>query len=137
MNEFSTTKEIMLEFAQRFKKERLKQNITQEEIAFKAGMSLSTYKTFEKSGKGSFENFINIMKTLDRVVELDALLIQSDFSPKEKVLAKKEKKSRQRASSKETMDNFLVSNNKQDKNIKSTKIDSLLKKLKARDEERQ
>ena len=136
MNEFSTIKEIMIEFAERFKKERLKQNITQEEMALKTGMSLSTYKTFEKNGKGSFENFISIMKTLGRVVELDALLLQSDFSPKEKVLAKREKKSRQRASSKETINNFLISNTKENKNIKSTKIDSLLEKLKARDEGR-
>ncbi|WP_428739301.1 helix-turn-helix domain-containing protein [Sulfurimonas sp.] len=100
MNEFSTTNEILLEFATKIKNERLKRNITQEEMAAKVGVSLSTYKIFEKSGKGSFEHFINILKAFGKISELNNLFVQSDFSPKEKALGDTEKKTkRQRASS--------------------------------------
>ncbi len=130
MNEFSTTQEILKEFANKIKDERLKQNITQEELALKSGLSLSTYKIFEKNGKGSFENFINITKALGKTIELNNLFIKSSFSPKEKVLNKKiDKTKRQRASSKEK--NQLQETKEENK---TTKIGSLLDKLKVKNE---
>jgi transcriptional regulator with XRE-family HTH domain len=130
MNEFSTTYEILIEFAKKIKDERLRQNITQEDLALKSGLSLSTYKIFEKNGKGSFENFINIMKALGKTSELNNLFINSSFSPKQKVLNKKiDKTERKRASSKEK--NIILESNTE---TKATKIASLLDKLKEKNE---
>jgi transcriptional regulator with XRE-family HTH domain len=130
MNEFSTTHEILKEFAKKIKDERLRQNITQEDLALKSGLSLSTYKIFEKDGKGSFENFINITKALGKTSELNNLFITSSFSPKQKVLNKKiDKNERKRASSKEK--NILLESNIE---TKATKIASLLDKLKEKNE---
>lgn len=132
MNEFSTTKEIMAEFAQRIKKERLKQNITQEDMALRSGISLSTYKLFEKNGKGTFENFINITKALGKSSQLNTLLVHNSFSPKEMVLSKKEKKStRQRASSK---GKHSLENEIEKELIKPTRIGNLLNKIKVKNE---
>ncbi len=130
MNEFSTTQEILKEFAHKIKDERLRQNITQEDMALKSGLSLSTYKIFEKNGKGSFENFINITKALGKTMELNNLFIKNSFSPKEKVLNKNIKKTeRKRASTKEK--NLLQEEKVENK---TTKIGNLLDKLKVKNE---
>ncbi|XPV70428.1 MAG: helix-turn-helix domain-containing protein [Halarcobacter sp.] len=130
MNEFSTTQEISKEFAHKIKDERLRQNITQEDMALKSGLSLSTYKIFEKNGKGSFENFINITKALGKTMELNNLFIKNSFSPKEKVLNKNIKKpERKRASKKEKIDSSKSKNES-----KPTRIGILLDKLKAKNE---
>ncbi|MAC84371.1 MAG: hypothetical protein CL624_09575 [Arcobacter sp.] len=86
MYEIKTTSEILAFFAKKIKNERLRQKIKQDEFALKAGISLSTYKTFENKGKGSFENFIKIMIALGKVGELEKLLIEPEFSPKKKVI---------------------------------------------------
>lgn len=128
MDEFSTTKEIMLEFAQKIKKERLDQNITQEDMASKSGISLSTYKIFEKSGKGTFENFINILKALGKVSMLDSIFDQNSFSPKQMVLSKVKEKTRQRASSqKDTIKEIET-------NTANTRLGVFLDRLKAKNE---
>lgn len=130
MNEFSTTKEIMLEFAHKIKSERLKLNITQEDMALKCGISLSTYKIFEKNGKTSFENFINIIKALGKTSQLNNLFLENHFSPKEKVLNKNIKKTERKRASAKDKTNSLGTKHES----KPTKIGTLLDKLKAKNE---
>jgi len=113
----------MLDIAQKIKKKRLALNYTQEEFSSSSGVALSTYRTFEKTGKGSFENFITILTSLGAVSNLEALLPQVSFSPAE-VFKQKTKKERMRASK-----TSHTSPHSKNKNIKSS---SLLEAIKAK-----
>ena len=100
MFELNTTNEIKKIIAKRIKQERLKQQKTQEEFALKAGIKLSTYKTFEKSAKGTFDNFLLILSAFGKIGQLENILLESTaFSAKDAVLEKEQNKqtlSRQR-----------------------------------------
>lgn len=81
MYELMNSKEIMTDLAQKIKTKRISLDYTQEAFALKSGVALSTYRTFENSGKGSFENFVAIMTALGSIGELDKLLPKAPFSP--------------------------------------------------------
>ncbi|MCK5293646.1 MAG: helix-turn-helix transcriptional regulator [Arcobacteraceae bacterium] len=95
MYELLTIKDISKDISNKIKKIRIVQNYTQREFALKAGVTLSTYRTFEKSGQGSFETFIKIIGALGRINELDKMLILETFSPIE-AFQQKKKPERQR-----------------------------------------
>ena len=95
MYELKITSEISSDIASKIKNLRIANNNTQEEFALKVGVTLSTYRTFERNGKGSFETFIKIVSGLGRLGELKRMLLLSDFSPIE-ALKQKKKPQRQR-----------------------------------------
>lgn len=53
--------------------ERLRQGYSQQSFAFKAGISLRTYKRMELSGDGSIHNLILILRTLGRIRAIEIL----------------------------------------------------------------
>lgn len=126
MYELMNRNEIMLDIAKKIKKKRLALNYTQEEFSSSSSVALSTYRTFEKTGKGSFENFIAIMTSLGAITQLEAFLPQVPFSPAE-VFKQKLKKQRMRASK-----TAHSSSNFENKNTKSA---SLLDAIKAKNAE--
>ena len=126
MYELMNNSEIMLEMAQKIRTKRISLNYTQEDFSSKSGVALSTYRTFEKSGKGSFENFIAILSALGSVSELEKLLIKAPFSPA-KEFNKKETKERLRV--KKKYSDIPVTIKKSTK-----KASSLLEKIKAKNE---
>ncbi len=89
MYELLTTKEIQKDLAKKIKTKRLVLNYTQEDFAIKSGITLSTYRSFENSGKGSFENFIKIIYALGRINELDKFLEIPSISPMDIIKNKK------------------------------------------------
>ena len=91
MYELMNSKEIISSMAKKVKTKRIALNYTQEDFSKKSGVALSTYRTFEKSGKGSFENFIAIITALGSVSELERLLPQTSFSPMAEFNKKKKK----------------------------------------------
>lgn len=91
MYELMNSKEIISSIAKKIRTKRIALNYTQEEFSKKSGVALSTYRTFEKSGKGSFENFISILSALGSVSELEILLPQTSFSPMAEFNKKKKK----------------------------------------------
>ena len=99
MYEFHTINDISKDMSNKIKKIRIALNLTQDEFALKSGVTLSTYRTFEKSGKGSFETFIKIVSGLGRVNELDKMLYLETFSPIE-AFKQKKKPPRQRVRNK-------------------------------------
>ena len=95
MYEMKSIEEITTDFAKKIKQERLRQNKTQEEFSLKAGVKLSTYKTFENKAKGTFENFLLILKAFGKINELESILSKPEFSPKEQI-TKNSKQEKQR-----------------------------------------
>jgi transcriptional regulator with XRE-family HTH domain len=128
MYELMNSKEIMLEIAQKVKTKRISLDYTQEAFSAKSGVALSTYRTFEKSGKGSFENFISVLSALGSVSELERLLPQTTFSPVAE-FNKKKKKERMRVKKKS-------SDTSTSKNHPIKKSSSLLDAIKARNEKK-
>jgi transcriptional regulator with XRE-family HTH domain len=59
-----TPKELTEKIVERIEKERLKQNLTQEELSKKAGIPVATYRNFVYKKQISLQNFIKILKRL-------------------------------------------------------------------------
>ena len=79
---------------------RLRQNITQSDLAKEAGVSRSTITRLVQGGKGiSLDSFIRILKALRLSHKLEVLIPASQISPLEE-LKRNSKPSRQRARAK-------------------------------------
>ncbi len=72
-----TKAEIAREIAQRCRSLRLEQNVTQEELANRAGISPRTYRRFEQEGLISLERLIAVIHSLNRISELEMILLPS------------------------------------------------------------
>lgn len=87
-------KEIMLEISQRFKAERLRQNLTQAGVSVRSGVSLGSLKRFEQSGEISLISLLDLAIVLGRVDDFENLF--ADNRPSGSLFTKKEEKIRQR-----------------------------------------
>ncbi|WP_413512104.1 helix-turn-helix domain-containing protein [Myroides odoratus] len=79
---------------------RIKQNLTQEEVAFQAAISRSTLSLVERGDNISLVNLIKILRTLNALYVLQTFEVKEELSPLQ--LAKGEKQKRQRASKQKT-----------------------------------
>jgi putative transcriptional regulator len=94
MNSYAVLKEIGV----RMRRERLNQNLTQETLAGRAGVSRRVILDLEK-GKGcGLSSLIEILRALKKLDQLDAFLPDPGISPLQ--LAKLRGHERQRASGK-------------------------------------
>ena len=69
----------------RLESERLRQNITQAELARQAGISVRTVRRMEKGEGISLATFIRVLKALRIEDRLEALLPQQEISPIQRV----------------------------------------------------
>ena len=99
MNRSMTDEGIAAEIGRRIDQLRLEANMTQMEIAEKAGFSLKTYSNIVK-GKGTFVNTIAVLRALDRHDLLESFIPDTVFSPME--MLKLKGKERKRASKRGT-----------------------------------
>lgn len=70
---FSKPSEIVELLCQRLRKERLAQQMTQAELAARAGVGVNTLSNLENGQNTSFETLVRIAMVLGRVKELEAL----------------------------------------------------------------
>ena len=87
--------DVMLSVAQRAKKLRLEQNITQQELAGRVGIAIGTVKRFEKSGEIQFNHLLRIALVLGRLDEFSDIFAPTDVPGS--LYELKNDKSRQRA----------------------------------------
>lgn len=90
--------EIIMELGRRFKEYRLSYQLTQKEIAEKAGISLITVRQFE-NGKAyniTMGNFLALLRVLDCLEQVNGLLPEIPISSyvMEKIMRKKPKRVR-------------------------------------------
>lgn len=71
--ELRTPREVAEAVAQRVKALRLDREWTQEELASRAGITLATYRRFERSGRISLERLLKIAVVLGALSEFDHL----------------------------------------------------------------
>ena len=95
-----TDEEIALVFAYRAKSLRMSQGIKQSEFSKSANLSSpSTYSNFEQTGSASLANFIKIMRSFDRLHELEKLLQPSTADIIDAIENKRVRKSSKNAKS--------------------------------------
>jgi transcriptional regulator with XRE-family HTH domain len=70
---FATEQEIRIQLGQRLRSQRLLKEISQEELAIRAGISISTVKLIESKGQSTLENFVRVLLALDLAAEMQTL----------------------------------------------------------------
>jgi transcriptional regulator with XRE-family HTH domain len=89
-------KAAMALIGERIQRERLNQNLTQEELAERAGIGVRTVRSLEAGQKPTVETLIRSLRALGRLGTVDAFLPEPGLSPLQ--LAKLQGRQRQRAS---------------------------------------
>ncbi len=69
-----TSQEIVAELGQRLRAQRLLQNLQQDELASRAGISERALRNIEKSGRATFDNVVRVVMALGLAEELSGLL---------------------------------------------------------------
>ena len=87
---------VMTLIGERVQKERLNQNLTQQEIAEHAGIGVRTVKSLEAGERTTVDTLIRALRALGRLGTIDAFLPEPGLSPLQ--LAKLQGRERQRAS---------------------------------------
>ncbi len=76
-------RDIGKKIGEKVKDTRLMQNITQENLAAEAGISLSSVKKIEGGHIGSFDSLIRVLRTLGLLDTLQRLAEPMELSPNE------------------------------------------------------
>jgi len=92
-NQTDTT--ILIEIGQRLAKQRLDMNLTQAELAHRAGISKSTLERIESGKSTQLTNFIRILRSLNLIHAMDSFLPKNKPGPID--LIKNKGKERKRA----------------------------------------
>lgn len=91
-----STQEVMQEIAARVKTIRLEQNLSQEGLSLRSGVSLGSLKRFERTGEISLKSLIEISISLGVMEDFDKLFVKDTNI--ESLFNKKEPKIRKRGS---------------------------------------
>jgi transcriptional regulator with XRE-family HTH domain len=91
-----TPREVLLSVASRVKERRLELNMTQVELAKKAGLPLATYRKFEQKGVIAFSKLLQVAFALDALDDFDVLFSQRRYLSTEDVLNEGKKRERAR-----------------------------------------
>lgn len=99
--------ELYNRIAAKIKMVRLKQNMSQAELADKSGVSISTIKRMEAGEVKNFESLIRILRTLGKLDIFVPLVEEEQLSPNEyyELASKTNKHKRKRASKGYTKEN--------------------------------
>jgi len=90
-----TDQQVLRALGERLRGHRLRRDITQEQLAERAGLSVSTIKGLE-AGRGRLDSLVAVLRELQQLDGLDAFLPDPGISPLQ--LAERRGKPRQRAS---------------------------------------
>lgn len=95
-----TDTELCNRIAAKIKTVRLKQNMSQAELADKSGVSISTIKRMEDGEVKNFESLIRVLRTLGKLDVFVPLVEEEQLSPNEyyELASKANKPMRKRAS---------------------------------------
>ena len=92
LSKFVPEDEILKEFAKRLARIRKAQGYSQTDFAREAGIGVATLRRIEGGQDSQFETWLKILKALDRMPALDALLPETFNSPMAEALAGKSRK---------------------------------------------
>ena len=92
----ATSQQIELSLCEQIGKIRLVRNLTQEQVAVKAGVSLKTIGRLERGQGSSLDTFIRVMIALGLQSNLMSLLPDPDIRPIERVTERGSERQRAR-----------------------------------------
>ena len=92
----NTDQAILTEIGDRATRARLNRNLSQAQLASKAGVSKRTLERLEKGESVQLTNFIRLLRALDRMDAFDQILNEGDVRPMD--LLRRQGKPRRRAS---------------------------------------
>ncbi|WP_420240080.1 helix-turn-helix domain-containing protein (plasmid) [Telmatobacter bradus] len=72
----TTTQEVLSGIAGRFKNRRLAMNLTQEELALRSGVTLSSLKRFERLGLIALDSLLKLSLVLNCLGDFDKLVVE-------------------------------------------------------------
>ncbi len=81
MNKYSiqkTPSELLKDLAYKHRLLRKSAKMSQKELADRSGVSLGTLKRFESSGKISLESFLKLLLIIERLEEMEGIMIQEE-----------------------------------------------------------
>jgi transcriptional regulator with XRE-family HTH domain len=93
----ATDQSVLAELGRRLRQRRLDRNLSQQEVAEKAGLDRTTVGALERDGRASLLTVVQVLRALGALDELDGFLPATGPSPLE--LARQQGHVRQRASS--------------------------------------
>lgn len=100
--DFRLDKEILSELGRRARSVRLHDELSQEELAQKAGVSRDTIQRFEGSGTTTLQNLVKICRVLDLLSNIDQIFSEPTYSPREAFKAETHKKRKRAFSSRKS-----------------------------------
>lgn len=80
---FATPSELCKEIALRIKAQRMRLELSQPELALRAGVALGTVSGFENTGKATLETLLRLIVALGLTKELESLFLQKPTSIRE------------------------------------------------------
>lgn len=86
---FATPSEICLELGKRLKQQRLARDLSQQELAARAGVALGTVKRIEQGGQATLDSWVKVLLALGAADALQPILLPS----KPKSIAQMERES--------------------------------------------
>ena len=87
---FKTDHEIGHDLADWVAKQRLSQNLSQQDVYDRAAIASSTYKKFEQTGEISLLRFIAVLRAIGRLDVVEQILgTQPQVSPMQRLTGKK------------------------------------------------
>ena len=90
--EFKTADDINKLLAQRLKDIRKRKKLSQEDLAYKSGVSLGSLKRFESTGKISLLSFTKLAKVLGYIDDIEDLFTQPRYESIEEVINERKQK---------------------------------------------
>lgn len=85
--EDANTNSIIIGIAGRVKRTRLEQNLTQQAMAKRAGVSFASYRRFESTGEVSLRSLVKIAVTLNATEEFFNLFTKKQYQNLDQVIA--------------------------------------------------
>lgn len=86
--ELASNQQIRTDLGEKLASQRLAQNITQEQLAERSGVSLRTLKRLEKGENSSIETLIKVMSGLQLLANLEQLIPAPTVRPMERIQQK-------------------------------------------------
>lgn len=74
-----TNNEIVLSLCARIKETRMSLSMSQQQLALKAHVGIATIKRIEKGGSLNLDTLISILRALNKLNNLDAILFESEM----------------------------------------------------------
>ena len=91
-----SSEETTQALAARLKRRRLAQELTQQGLARRSGVALSTLIKFERSGQISLKSFVRLAMALQDEAALENLMREEEFATLDEVLRSDKKRQRGR-----------------------------------------